>query len=310
MDKPAPLVTVVVPTYNHENYVLDCITSILEEDYPAIELIVINDGSTDSTDLRIRGFIKKSGRGFKYISKPNEGVCRTMNLGLGMAKGKYFCEVCSDDILLPGGIRKRVDYLEANPAVDAVFGHVEMMDASGRSFDREGEGRKKAYTSADHTFEDFVKGDAFIIVHAGMYKTSVLRDLKVFDGDFYTEDTYAQCLLAMHPNIASIGETVLRYRRHDTNISKTMRLSIRRDKVMAFEKLYASAGEGRLKEVIRRQLFTEYLKYVKVGLQQGVNRGLLTREVGKAIGIRPWSFKAFYYMLVCMMRGRLDKRRA
>ena len=50
MDKNFPIVTVVVPAYNHEDYVLDCITSILDEDYPNMEVIVINDGSTDSTE--------------------------------------------------------------------------------------------------------------------------------------------------------------------------------------------------------------------------------------------------------------------
>ena len=59
MQRDFPLVSIVVPAYNHEDYVVECVESVLAQDYPNIELIVINDGSTDSTGARIEEFLKK-----------------------------------------------------------------------------------------------------------------------------------------------------------------------------------------------------------------------------------------------------------
>lgn len=82
MDKP--LVTVIVPAYNHENYIEDCLNSVVAQSYNNMQIIVFNDGSKDKTDYVIKKFIEKSGRKIEYISKENEGLCKTLNKGLAM----------------------------------------------------------------------------------------------------------------------------------------------------------------------------------------------------------------------------------
>ena len=64
-----PLVSVVVPVYNHQDYIQECLMSILDQDYPHIELIVINDGSTDETESRVREIQDGAPRHFRYVCK-------------------------------------------------------------------------------------------------------------------------------------------------------------------------------------------------------------------------------------------------
>ncbi|MFZ3071951.1 MAG: glycosyltransferase family A protein [Thermodesulfobacteriota bacterium] len=305
MERKPPLVTVVVPTYNHENYVIECIESILGQDYPNIELIVINDGSTDSTDAKLRGFNALCPRPFTYISKKNEGVGKTMSLGLKTSRGEYFCEVCSDDALLPGAISKRVDYLEANPEADAVFGGLNHMDGSGRPI-APSRSAKSMFRSDRHIFEDFLKGNARICFHAGMYRTSFLKGLGGFDEDFYTEDAYMSYLIALRGRVSCLDEAVVNYRSHETNISKGKPLWMRREKALALEKLYASSETGYLKRLISKYLFREYLKYVREGFKATEDRVKIATALDKALKLRPYSLKAVYYKL----RLRLDARAA
>lgn len=306
----SPLVTVVVPTYNHENYVLDCLLSIVEQDYPNIELIVINDGSTDSTDSKIKDFIEQHGCKFRYISKQNEGVGKTVNLGLTLANGKYFCEVCSDDMLLPESISKRVDYMEAHSECDAVFanGYIMKGNLKTDAYFLDGR-RRRGYTSAEHTFEDYLKKNATIVFHTGMTKTSFLRKLGGFDEDFYSEDVYMRYLILRYAIVAYLNEPVLYYRLHETNISKDGPLWIKWEKILALEKLYAAEQTEHLRRVIKKYLFKACLRYVKAGIGKGENRGRLLIALGKAVKIRPFSFKALYYMVMLRSadQGRDDR---
>lgn len=101
-----PLVTIVIPSYNHSKYVINSIQSIIDQDYDNIELLVIDDGSTDNSVEVISNFIecnKISDRfyRFKFIHRENKGLCATLNEGLKWSNGLYFSPFASDDIALP-----------------------------------------------------------------------------------------------------------------------------------------------------------------------------------------------------------------
>lgn len=90
--------SVIVPIYNSENYLKKCIQSILEQGYKDIEVILINDGSTDSSEKICYEFENKDPR-VRLINKKNEGVSSTRNVGIEKAKGKYIAFVDSDDAI-------------------------------------------------------------------------------------------------------------------------------------------------------------------------------------------------------------------
>jgi glycosyltransferase involved in cell wall biosynthesis len=105
----APLVSVVIPCFNAENCVSDAIHSALQQTYPNVEVIVIDDGSTDSSLSRIESF----GSRIRYQSGPNRGACEARNLGLAMAHGELIQFLDADDILYPEKITRQILTLPA-----------------------------------------------------------------------------------------------------------------------------------------------------------------------------------------------------
>lgn len=117
--EPAPhsLVSIVIPSYNHGRYLAAAIDSILAQDYPHIELIVIDDGSTDgSPDV-----LKKYGTRFHWEIQPNQGQVATLNRGWLMSRGEILGYLSADDVLLPGAVSSSVSCLQRNP--DAVLAY-------------------------------------------------------------------------------------------------------------------------------------------------------------------------------------------
>ena len=121
-----PLVSAIIPSYNHENYIEECVLSIVNQTYKNIELIVIDDGSTDRSREILERLQKQYG--FVLVFQENHGVCKTMNKAIRLGHGKYISGSGSDDFLALDKIEKQVRFLEENPDYDMVFGKVYMVD--------------------------------------------------------------------------------------------------------------------------------------------------------------------------------------
>ncbi len=304
MERCDPLVTVVVPAYNHEDYVTECLSSIVEQDYPSLELIVINDGSTDSTAARIKEFMAGRCAGFRYISKENEGLVRTLNMGLSLAKGKYFCQIGSDDLLVPGSIRSRVEFLETHPDVDVVFADAYLMYGRKKTTERLYGTAKRGYRSAEHTLKDLLTRDARIFLPTGMFKRTLLKALGGFDEDFtWCEDTFMKYMVALHARVEYLDKVVMYHRKHDSNVSGSW-LRIMPDKILAMEKLHAMVERGPLKRLVEDKLYKYNLKYFEKGMKSEVDSDRLTAALENAIRIRPYASKSLYYRLFVAL-GRI-----
>ncbi|MEZ0148686.1 MAG: glycosyltransferase [Candidatus Reddybacter sp.] len=128
-----PLVSFIIPAYNHERFVIKCLNSIRDDSYPNKELVIIDDGSIDDTTLVIRDWIANEGGALdiKFNSRDNRGVTATLNELVNISKGKYIVPIASDDYLLNHTTKLRVDYLEKNKNKFAVFGDCVIVDDSG-----------------------------------------------------------------------------------------------------------------------------------------------------------------------------------
>ena len=91
-------VSIIVPIYNTEQYLKKCIDSLINQTYKNLEILLINDGSTDNSDSICNEYVKKDNR-IKYYKKENTGVSDTRNYGIKEAKGSYLTFVDSDDWL-------------------------------------------------------------------------------------------------------------------------------------------------------------------------------------------------------------------
>jgi amino acid adenylation domain-containing protein len=110
-------VSVVIPAYNSREFLSVAIESVLDQTYLAVEIIVVDDGSTDDTKVICAGY-----PAVKYIYQPNQGAASARNMGIGASTGNYLVFLDSDDYLFPEAIEIGVDCLNANPDTGFVFG--------------------------------------------------------------------------------------------------------------------------------------------------------------------------------------------
>ena len=116
-------VSVIIPCYNAEHYIDIGIKSIFEQDYPNVELIIVNDGSTDKSEEIIRSWVEpfaQKGYELKYYCQTNQGQAAATNHALKHVTGEYLTLLDADDYFLPGSISKRVNYLISHPECSGV----------------------------------------------------------------------------------------------------------------------------------------------------------------------------------------------
>jgi len=112
-----PKVSVILPVYNCENFISDCVNSILEQTFQDFELIIIDDKSTDNT-LKIIQQIKDK-RVNLIVKKKNSGYTNSLNLGIAKSKGEYIARIDGDDICMPNRFEKQVSFLDENKEIVA-----------------------------------------------------------------------------------------------------------------------------------------------------------------------------------------------
>ncbi len=123
-----PLVSVVIPCLNRAHFLVPTIESVLKQDYPHIECIVVDGGSTDSTIEILRRY----GAKIKWVSEPDDGHADAINKGWRMSQGKILAWLNADDVwAVPSAASQAVAYLQAHPEVDVVYGNCGAIDAEG-----------------------------------------------------------------------------------------------------------------------------------------------------------------------------------
>ena len=131
------LVSVVVPAYNQEKYIDECIDSIINQTYNNIELIILNDGSNDKTSERIKLKYKECEARFKrflFLDNVHKGVIRTLNDGCFQARGEYISLCASDDKYVPSAIEDMHRFLKRNYEYVLCVGDNALIDEKGQRF--------------------------------------------------------------------------------------------------------------------------------------------------------------------------------
>jgi len=124
-----PLVTIITPSYNQAEFLRYTIESVLNQDYPSIEYIIIDGGSTDGSQEIIKSY---SDRLTWWISEPDQGQADAINKGFKRAKGEIVAWLNSDDMYLPGTVSQVVKVFQNNPDVGMIYGDAVSSDKDGR----------------------------------------------------------------------------------------------------------------------------------------------------------------------------------
>ncbi|MEW6520288.1 MAG: glycosyltransferase [Thermodesulfobacteriota bacterium] len=299
-------ISVVVPSYNHQAYVLNAIESVLRQDWPHIDLIVIDDGSTDRSPQLIADYHRQHG-GFRFISRPNQGLIKTVNEGLALAEGEFFCLLASDDYLPSGSLSRRAAYLLENPDSVAVFGDALQLTGDKLSGQRVMDAKRRRLFNLADPIPEFIKG-VNLPIHTMMARTEIFRNIGGFDRRYqYCEDLDPQLLLYLAGPIRFVDVPVYCLRQHQTNSSRTNPHVARADKVLLYRKYLEEVPQlAPYRKLIRQQLARQYLLLGRY-LSKASNPSDLERKIFAGALKYCWrDIRLLWHLLFLRLRGTLN----
>jgi len=213
----ADLVTVIIPCYNAEKYISEAISSVLNQTYKPIEIIVVNDGSTDQSEKRIEAF----GDQVYYLKQTNQGVSQARNTGFDKASGQYICFMDADDWFYPDNIEQKMNCFKNNPQVGLVHSMVDVTDDKLTSSGKYLKGQRgKNITQALLNMELPIPCPSNALI-----KKEVLEKVGVFNVDLSTSADFELWLrICQQYEVEMVDTPGIKYRQHQNNMFSDKRL--------------------------------------------------------------------------------------
>lgn len=209
----SPLVSVFIPVYNCQDYIKDSLESIINQTYHNLEIILVDDGSTDDSVKIIQSISDERIRLIQ--NNENMGIPYTRNVGIKEAKGKYLVIMDSDDISSLDRVEKQVDFLESNPDIDAVGSYY--IKFGGR-FDRK---IKTQFTQPEEIKILLLFFNPIANPSAAMRMKTIIENNLEYNLNYFVAQDYGMwAQLSKVGNISIIPEYLLRYRSGHENITK------------------------------------------------------------------------------------------
>jgi glycosyltransferase involved in cell wall biosynthesis len=257
----SPLVAIGVPNYNYAHYVVETLNSVANQTYPNIELIIVDDFSTDNSVEVIDHWIN-SYRGNITINfiknKVNLGLTKVCNIILENAKGKYFQTLDADDLLLPGKIETQVGLLESSQNTAVIYSNIGVIDEHGNVIkdDYLGQvGYDKNNMPKGKIFEKLFEFN-FIPLPSVLINTDYAKKAGGFDETLHVKDYYLWLKLAEKHQIIYQPENTAFYRQHESSMSNSFLTSPRSEESILRIKLkYYKNGNDNIKKIFRKNLY-------------------------------------------------------
>lgn len=223
------MISVVIPAYNAALFLREAIQSVLTQTLPPTEVLVVNDGSTDTTAEIAESF----GGPVRCLAQSNQGLSAARNRGISEARGEFIALLDADDYWLPGKLASQVELLRKHPAAVACFTRTEYVDRSGQV----------VRTSVAPRYTDLVEALLLFSCVVGPPSAGVIRRA-AFDRVGLFDPRFSQCAdwdmwlrLAEAGAVAYVDEPLTRYRLHDSNMSKDTSL-LERDTFRVLDSFY------------------------------------------------------------------------
>ncbi|MGH1573414.1 glycosyltransferase family 2 protein [Methylobacterium sp. P31] len=222
-----PLVSVIVPSFNHENYIESALNSVLSQTYRPLEIIVIDDGSTDRTAQVAKAYLSANSKSAVFISQNNKGAAETINLGMKISSGKYLNILNSDDAFDVTRVEKCVSAAERHD-LEFIYTGVDYINAKDDLLHC-GE-YVQSLRRAEAAARDFpTLGFAFLknqlaISTGNMFMARTLVDrVGRFRSYSYVHDWdyVLRCIFYTEP--FALHERLYKYRLHDSNSFRSLR---------------------------------------------------------------------------------------
>ena len=298
-----PLVTVIIPAYNHERFVEASIRSVIQQDYCNIELVIINDGSRDRTHeiiCTLEDECKQRFSRFEYINKKNEGLAQALNQGVLWSQADYITAIASDDLMKPCKTSSLLQVLlTAAPDVGLSYADAEFIDDEGQQIGLDNDSKSCDLATGWTTFMGFytrhrpevkigknsfdynilLRGN-FLPAMSVMWRRSVLQQVGMFTPGVVIEDWDLWLRMARNCQSVYVPQVVASYRWHASNSVKTLIPQIRKgqDDILMRELKYF-INDPVLSKLIAKLVIINALKLIvarqfKVALVRLLDMGL------------------------------------
>jgi glycosyltransferase involved in cell wall biosynthesis len=243
-----PLVSIILPTYNGKLYIAQSIESCLTQTYENIELIIVDDGSTDETSLIIDYWRNKDSRIKTIQHKKNVGLPKSLNSGHKVCNGEYLTWTSDDNYYHRYAIQKMLQVLFQNPAIGMVYSDYYVIDAKNQIV-----GENKV-SPIEMLSEQNVIGASFVYRRSVFNKTGYYSNRTIFAEDY---DYWLR--IAAHNVVFPIHETLYYYRIHGNTISS----QIGKDKVRLAADFALAKNISRLKWLSKEQKIQKLMRIIK-----------------------------------------------
>lgn len=226
MDKELPLVSIVAINYNNSKHLVETLDSIDQQTYKNIELIIVDDFSTDDSVKKIDQWLFTYNKPFQFIKHTeNKGICKTINDGYKVAKGKYISSIATDDLMLPKKTEIQVQLLEnTDDLLGMVFSDVYLIDEDSNPIEGKFIEKYKSnvfHINSENIYEELLKGN-FIPAMSIMIKSEILSKIGYFDENLNYEDLDMWLRIAEKYKIQYSEYISAKYRIHKNSITQKL----------------------------------------------------------------------------------------
>lgn len=208
-----PLVSVVIPVWNSEKYIDEAINSIVHQTYQNLEIIIINDASTDETPRIVDSWALKDKRIRVIHNKRNLGIGGNRSKGVAEARGNFICWQDADDIAFPYRVERQVEILLKDESIGVVGGGLQF-------FDSKGDGVVRTYAEDDESLRRTIFRYNPIAQPASVFRRSVFDVVGGYDASLaVSEDLDMWFRLGEQYKFANTSDVVIRYRQSDGSLT-------------------------------------------------------------------------------------------
>lgn len=257
------LITVIVPCYNHEKYIVECLASIYDQTYKEFQWIVVDDGSKDNCPEILKKY--QSEFGYELILQENKGVAQTLTDTIkNYAIGKYISLCASDDFWVSEKLEWQLDFMENNPECAMCYGRCYEVDADSKTLPVVMQHNLRG----GYVFEDIICQKFHPPVNY-MIKLEVLNEFGYFKNGVVAEDFYMNCLIASKYPIGFMDKYLSYYRveRLDKKRDPYVLLKSHRETIDLFKNYDIYRKAAYLSTVRNAYILACYTKYKLVAMQ-------------------------------------------
>jgi glycosyltransferase involved in cell wall biosynthesis len=211
-----PVVSVIMPSYNHENFISETIESVLGQTFQNFELIIIDDRSADGSRQIIEEFAQKDKRIKKIFHKENLGIAKTINEGVRNSTGKYVALIASDDVWVSEKLEKQIKILEGDANL-VVWCNSAIIDSKSNPTGEVSSEKYQNATPHGYVFEEII--NSWISGSGIIMKGENIKDMRYNENLKYLNDTQFYADLAYRYQFYFMEEPLSKYRLHGDNAS-------------------------------------------------------------------------------------------